>query len=184
MVEAQTKVEDELQRVLKQLAGVAEAQLANFLKLKGSLQPKKKNAEDSQKLDQLHKELSEVAGKIVDDLNRNCTGGARRIEQLKKYREEAKGLGSSLPRRQSTILLRKKTELQPASPEFKKSPTLAGKEPVPLRAPEFSMEKMSWKVVEKMLKETMGLNEKDSRIKTELKIKQRVQLQGHSSSLA
>ncbi len=53
-------------------------------------------------------------------------------------------------------------------------PVLLGKVPPPLKQTEFLLDRMNARVVETMLKDMMGLEQTDSKVKTELKIKARI----------
>ncbi len=45
------------------------------------------------------------------------------------------------------------------------------------------MEKMKWQILEKLLREGLGIEAGESRVKTELKIKRRLEEQARHSSL-
>ena len=93
-----------------------------------------------------------------------------------KQQEEAKAGPVLVPKKTSANiggLLKKKTEV---SPKPGKSPLVAlpAVPPPKLAKPEFTTNRMSARVVEMLLRDTMGLDVGDGKLKTETKIKARL----------
>lgn len=175
MIDKQCEVEVNLQKVLADLTQAAENQLELFEKMKGNLIPKKKNQGEQAQLETQHQEVLAKGRKMTEDFKKNANSSKRRFEQLLKQKEEGKQLSLLMAAKKpsTNALLRKKTEA-PVAPKQRSPPTLLGKVPPPLKQTEFGLDRMNAKVIEKLLQEHMGLESSDGKIKTELKIKEKV----------